>query len=214
VKACVQVSLVRVVNPLLISISFSNLSQHFKAAAARGWLQCLGTSVSASLPEEGWGAQTPLLLPALQDTLFGSLWSSCCEGWGKVWTASWQQLRGCEADPGRCVECYSGRRSATRSRASQFSPAFYRSECQHMGEERADGCTAAERLWCWSLFHVLTTVLAGAVGAFPLPQLQSQADRLSPLILPGARALVFQEGKPRWRHFSKMLKKHSSWQTF
>lgn len=49
------------VNPHLISISFSNLSKHFKATAAREWLPCLGTSVSASLPEEGEGAQTPLL---------------------------------------------------------------------------------------------------------------------------------------------------------
>lgn len=30
----------------------------------------------------------------------------------------------------------------------QCLPAFYCTECQHMGEERADGCTAAERLWC------------------------------------------------------------------
>ena len=46
-----------------------------------------------------------------------------------------------------------------------------------------------------SVFHVLATLSAGAVGAFPLPQLQLQADRLWPLILLGAHACVFQGGK-------------------
>lgn len=71
------------------------------------------------------------------------------------------------------------------------------------------GCNA-------EVFHVLATLSAGAAGAFPFPRLPSQADRLSPLILPGACVCVFQKSKPRWRdlHFSKMLKQPKSGQTF
>lgn len=132
------------VNPCLISVSFYNLSKHFKAAAAREWLLCLDTPVSASLSGEGQG--DPLTV-----RIAGTCSSVIPDPPVVGVKAGSEPALG--SDPGAVELILGGVYSATAGgemvperEYRQRLPALYCGGCQHMGEERAGDCAAAQGL--------------------------------------------------------------------
>lgn len=126
------------VNPYLISISFSNLSKHFKATAT----SCLGSFSLAA--QRGTGYADPLTASVAGTHVRPSPSVAAVEA-GSEQDLSWDPEAVKVILGGVWGAAMGGEMGAERGHR-QCLPVFHCSGWQHMGEEGADGCTAAVRL--------------------------------------------------------------------